>query len=174
MREFLTGPVLFGRPAYLIGLIHVVLAILVLSVLWAAISKEYRSGWPALRCVFPRNDSGALLVRATFWGYGALLTAITIAGVSSARHYLIVAAPVMALWAAQTVLFAEQRRDVARRFLGLLVLCGGALSLALLDYIHTTGIIHGEYGPTWRSQAVHCPLLDNAHHPECLGSLAGR
>jgi hypothetical protein len=174
MREFLAGPEVAGQPTYLIGLLHAVLALLLLAVALRALARIYREGWPPLREVFVGEDPAGLLVRATLWGYGGMLTLITIAGVGSHRHYLIVAAPVMALWAAQTVLFcAEPFGRTAHRLLTAFALCEAAVSLGLLCYIHATQVIHGEYGPTWRSQQSHCPELDHARHSQCLKSLLG-
>jgi hypothetical protein len=175
MREFLAGPVWMGRPSYLMGLLHVVLALLLLTVVLHALFRLCRSGWPPARAIFLGDEPGGTLVRAGLWGYGAMLTLITAAGVGSYRHYLIVAAPLMALWAAQVILFGlGARRQTAHFLLTAFCMCQAALSVGLLAYIHTTQIIHGEYGPTWRSQQLLCSSMEQAGHLECLESILAR
>jgi hypothetical protein len=175
MREFLAGPLWMGQPSYLMGLLHVVLALLLLTVALRALSRLHLHGWPPARAIFLGNDPEGLLVRAGLWGYGAMLTLITATGVGSHRHYLIVVAPLMALWAAQTVLFCDSRprRQIAHSLLTAFCLCQAALSVGLLTYIHTTQIIHGEYGPTWRSQQLQCPSIERINLSDCLKSVLG-
>jgi hypothetical protein len=79
---------------------------------------------------------------------------VTIRGADSHRHYLIVVAPLMALWVARLAALGDGgplRRPGRLALAGLCV--GGALvSAGLLHYIHVTQIIVGEYGATWAAQ----------------------
>jgi hypothetical protein len=101
-----------------------------------------------------------------------MLTIVTIFGVRASRHYLIVAAPMMALWAAQTVLWSDPRPvgKRARRTLTAFAICEAGIAFGLLGYIHATQIIRWEYG---RSQESHCASLDHTRHSDCLRSLVG-
>ena len=47
-------------------------------------------------------------MRSTLIGYGVLLTLLTIRGADLHRHYLIIDAPIMALWVARLALLADR------------------------------------------------------------------
>ena len=64
-------------------------------------------GSPTLRTVILGSDAAGLLVHSTLIGYGILLTLLMIRGAGLHRHYLVVAAPIMALWVARLALFAD-------------------------------------------------------------------
>ena len=104
--------------------------------------------------VFVGKDPETTLIAATFWGYGGILTLLTIAGANAERHYLVAVAPLMALWAAAAVFYGDRTPAPRRARAILIALCVGqaALSAGLLGYIHQTGIILDEYGATWYSQ----------------------
>jgi hypothetical protein len=74
--------------------------------------------------------------------------------VGSHRHYLIAAAPLMALWASLAVFYGDPAPDRWRARVLLIALCTAqaVLSVGLIGYIHQTAVIAGEYGPTWRAQ----------------------
>jgi hypothetical protein len=95
-----------------------------------------------------------VLIAAAFWGYGGLLTLITLGGAGSYRHYMIVVTPILALWTAMAVLWTDRgwRHRLARPILA--VICGlaAAVSLGLLAYIDGKGVIDGEFGPSWQAQ----------------------
>jgi hypothetical protein len=154
MLEYLGGPVITGRPTYLMALIHLILAALLLVILIQAIRAVRFSDWSTMHVVFLGERSETVLITATLWGYGGVLTLLTIAGVGSNRHYLIVATPVMALWTALAVFYGDQTPDRRRARALLVALCVGqaALSIGLIDYIHHRAVIMGEYGATWQAQ----------------------
>lgn len=154
MRKYLASPVLGGGPTYFMALVHLALAILVLVILVQAIRTVRIAGWPGAQAVFVGTSSETVLVNAALWGYGGILTLMTIANTGSHRHYLIVVAPLMALWAALSVFYGDRTPDRRRARPILIALCLGQaiLTAGLLLYIHRTGVIAGEYGPTWRSQ----------------------
>lgn len=153
LRAFLSGPLIAGRPSFLMGLAALVSLLLFLAVAIASIRRVRSAlGQPARDLLIGADREGVLL-RAVFWGYGGLLTLVTPFGVDSHRHYLIVVAPLMALWLARVVLRGEWARfGGPRAVLAALCLAQAATSAGLLHYIHVTQRISGEYGPTWRSQ----------------------
>jgi hypothetical protein len=153
-REFLSSPTIGGVPSYLVALLHATLAALAIMLYARAASTLRWRGVPAVRDIVLGNDATGLLVRAVLIGYGLVLTALTIVGANSHRHYLIVVAPLMALWVVRLAAFGDGKALRRPGRLALAGLCvGGALvSAALLHYIHVTQIIEGEYGATWAAQ----------------------
>jgi hypothetical protein len=154
MLDYLAGPPLDGHPTYLMAVVYGVLIAIMLIVLLRAIRVIYAEGWPPVRGIFFGTSPETLLITAAFWGYGGILTLLTFFGPGSHRHYLIVVAPIMALWAALTVMYGDRKLGHSRARALLVVLCLGqaVLSAGLLSYIHRTAIINGEFGPTWRAQ----------------------
>lgn len=153
-REFLAGPAIGGMPTYLVALLHATLAALALM-LYARGGLALRArGVPGTRDVLLGTDATGLLVRAALIGYGVVLTVLTIAGAGSHRHYLIIVAPLMALWVARLASLGDggALRRPGRLALGGLCVAGALVSLALLHYIHVTQVIRGEYGATWAAQ----------------------
>jgi hypothetical protein len=152
--EFLTMPILGGTRTYLVALLHVWLAALAIYLYWRAGRSILMLGPPSLRTVILGSGSAGLLVHSTLIGYGILLTLLTIRGAGLHRHYLVVAAPIMALWVARLALFADGGLLRATGRLALAGLCvGGALvSASLLHFIHAKQIIGAEFGATWAAQ----------------------
>lgn len=152
--DFLTSPIVAGHPTWLMAAIHVALALLLAVVAVMAASRARASGPMTPRQIFLGNSPETALIAAALWGYGAVLTLVSIAGSDSPRHYMIVIAPLMALWAATAVLYADRtpRRRAARAILVAICVCQAALSAGLLGYIDQKGVIRGEYGATWRAQ----------------------
>jgi hypothetical protein len=154
MLDYLAGPRLAGHPTYLMALVYAVLIGVMVVVLVRAIRVIFTDGWPPARGVFFGASPETLLITAAFWGYGGLLTLFTLFGPGSHRQYLIVVAPIMALWAALTVMYGDRVAGRPRARALLIVLCLGQtiLSAGLLSYIDRTAVIKGEFGPTWRAQ----------------------
>jgi hypothetical protein len=135
--------------------VHAVLVGVLLLVLARTIRVAAADGWPGSRALFFGTSAETLLITSVFWGYGGCLAFVTMFGASFHRHYLIVIAPILALWAALAVLYGDRASGVRPRARAvLLVICVGqaVLSAGLLSYIHSTAVIRGEYGATWRSQ----------------------
>jgi hypothetical protein len=63
----------------------------------------------------------------------------------------------MALWCARLILGAEPARR-ARALIAALCLAQAVATAGVLNYIHRTQIIRGEYGPTWQWQQSNHPL----------------
>jgi hypothetical protein len=152
--EFLTMPILGGKRTYLVALLHVWLVALAIYLYWRGGRGILMLGSPTLRTVILGSDAAGLLVHSTLIGYGILLTLLTIRGADLHRHYLVVAAPIMALWVARLALFADGGLQRATGRLALAGLCfGGALvSASLLHFIHAKQIIGAQFGATWAAQ----------------------
>ena len=153
-REFLSGPVVAGTPTYLVAVLHAVIALLAIaSYLRAALALWTRKAW-SIRTTLLGEDATGLLLRAALIGFGALLTVLTMRGAGAHRHYLVIVAPLMALWVARLAVMgdggAPQRRG--RSILAGLCIASALTSLSLLHYIHVTQIIDGEFGATWSAQ----------------------
>jgi hypothetical protein len=147
--DFLSRPHLWDHPTYIVAAAH--LAVIVLAVTTLSGALLSLRGWRDDRLALIRGrDQADILIRAAFWGYGGILTAITALGAGAHRHYLIVLAWIMALWAAKTIR-ATFAANAACVFVGLCCL-QLFISAALLSYIHEVQIIKGEFGATWGSQ----------------------
>ncbi len=152
--DYLTGPVIGGTATHLMAASFASQIGLAVVVALRSALKLVRGGLMPLRDVFLGSDEVTRAIAAALWGYGGLLSLFTLSGADSHRHYLIVVAPLMALWAASLVMWREpaalHRR--ARAILAALCLCQAIGSAGLLQYIHRVQVIHAEYGPTWQSQ----------------------
>jgi hypothetical protein len=153
--RFLAGPVLFGVATHLNGAAQAALAVLAALTLANGAVSLWRRGAPPLGALALGDSAATRLVAATLFGYGGLLTLTTLAGASSNRHYLIVATPIMTLWAALAVLWAFGPA-VGRARATLAGLCVGQalLTAALLAYVDARGVILGEFGATFAAQAA--------------------
>jgi hypothetical protein len=155
MVDYLRGPLLAGHPTYLMAVTHLVLAVTALVIAVRAVQVVRAKGWPGARPLFLGYSAETLLINATLWGYGGILTLLTVfVGVDSHRHYMIFVAPILALWAALAAMYGDQvaGRAYARTILIVLCLGQAILSAGLLSYIDRVAVIHGQYGPTWRAQ----------------------
>lgn len=106
--DYLSSPWIAGWPTYAMALAYAVLAALFLVVVLRAIRTFIAARWPGARAVLIGDTPEAVLVNAALWGYGGLLTLITLIGPRSHRHYLIVVVPVMALWCVRLVWAGER------------------------------------------------------------------
>lgn len=151
---FQRWPVIGGVPTFVSGVAHAALgAVMVLVFARAAISLR-RSWTLDVGAGLVGRDPTGVLIRAALWGYGGLLTLFTLTGAGIERHYMIVIAPVMALWVARTAaLPGGGRHDRTARVL-LAVSCAGQLlvSALVLSYIHHIQVFNAAYGATWAAQ----------------------
>lgn len=152
--DYLAGPRLDGLASHAMLALQIVLALAALLVLIRVGSAVLGRGRMPLRTLLLGDSPETVLITAAFWGYGGLLTLITVIGAGSYRHYMIVITPIMALWTAMAVIWACQhaRRFGARPLLATLVVCQALMSFGLLAYIHQKGVIPGEFGAAWRVQ----------------------
>lgn len=152
MKEFLAQPVIGGASTYLVALAHAVIVAVLVAVLAAAARRAIRLR-PSWTDIAIGRSADAVLINASLWGYGLLMTMLTVFGAGSHRHYMIIIAPVMALWAARIVFYATGRhRARATALLVAICLAQAAISASLLRYIDRVQVIQGEYGATWQSQ----------------------
>lgn len=151
--QFLAYPMVMGMPTWFVAAAHVVMVGLLVVVV-AVFFKHMMAGRMSARKLFVGDSNEAVLVAATFWGYGGVLTAITIFGVDSHRHYLIAVAPVMALWCARMIFLDPEilRRSFANWVCVVLCVAQLVTSASLLAYIHDVQTFDAEYGATWNSQ----------------------
>jgi hypothetical protein len=152
-REFLSLPFIAGVPTHLVALLHAALAALAIAV-YALAGRALWSRPPTVREILVGSDATGALLRAAFIGYGVLMTLLTIRGAGAHRHYLIIVAPLMALFVARLVALGDggELKRSGRLMLAAMCLAGALVSASLLRYIHVTQVIRGEYGPTWAAQ----------------------
>jgi hypothetical protein len=162
--SFLRSPFRSGDPTWLALAVHVSIAIVAAAIFVLAARQVYRSRWGlSLRWIFLGETCAGRLVRAALFGFGTILTALTIGGGGLYPHYLIVIAPLMTLWVASLVTFADGGglQGRGRALLSTLCVLDGALVVMLFAYIHQVGTIYGEFGPSWEWQQ----LLENPGPP---------
>jgi hypothetical protein len=154
--NFVRMPIVGGVPTYALGLVHGVLGVAIIGLFARALNGLRERSWSSRFVVFG-DDRAGRLVRATFWGYGGLLSLLTLAGAGAERHYMVAIAPIMALWVAQLAALppdGPNRRSprVPRALLALSCAAQLLVSAALLEYIHRVQVIGGAYGATWAAQ----------------------
>jgi len=152
--DYLSSPVIAGYPTFAMAIVHVVMIALLAAIVVRFVRRAVATPWPGAGTVFIGDSPEAILVNAALWGYGGLLTIITALGSGSNRHYLVVVAPIMAIWCVRMIETGTQSNGRAWTRLILAALCAAqvAASAGLIGYIHRTQIIVGEYGPSWGSQ----------------------
>jgi hypothetical protein len=152
--DFLRGPCLFGVPTWGVGLLHGLMAAIAGVVLlrcgrnlWTERARR-RALW------IGRGSATAFTQQAALWGFGLLFT---VSLLPMNRHYLIVAAPLLFLWAARQALGGDGS-DVRTQRSGRVLLLASWLvqfliSAAFLGYVHGRhGPIHGDYGTPYAAQ----------------------
>ncbi len=152
-RDFLTYPHVWGRPTYLVAVLHGVL-LLAAVVLLVRLARSLWAGRRELGRRFTGKDSpSAFTQNAALWGFGLLLTASCC---SLHRHYMAVLFPLEFLWLARLALGRHGAPPSAARrgrvWLGVLWAAQLLISIQFLQYIHVQQRIHGEYGATYASQ----------------------
>ena len=137
--RFVAWPSIGGQPTYLVLLLHVAIAALGISLLARAAIRLYRSGGLSDRWLFIGETAGGRLVRPAFFGFGTILTLLSIRGGGLYPHYLIVIAPIMTLWVALSAAFADggTLATRGRTVLSALCLCDALLVVLLFAYIDT-------------------------------------
>jgi hypothetical protein len=153
--DFLGGPRISGLATHLLGLLQGGLIVLAVTVLLRGVrTLTARGGAPTVRTLMLGESEETVLNTAALWGYGGLLTLTTLIGAGSYRHYMIVIAPIMALWTAMACLWSDGawKRGRSRAILAALCIGQAAMSYALLDHLHRNGGVHGEFGASWRAQ----------------------
>jgi hypothetical protein len=154
-REFQSYPSLLGRPTYLVGIAHALLAFLAFFLLGRALFYLWRqrSNWRDL--FVGRESDSAFTQNAALWGFGCLLT---LSCFSIHRHYMIVLFPLEFLWVARLALgsrVSPSSRRIGRVLLLCLWLAQFVISANMLAYIHTRqDFAATEYGTPYGAQVA--------------------
>ncbi|HWB59615.1 MAG TPA: hypothetical protein VG733_08985 [Chthoniobacteraceae bacterium] len=151
--NFLRHPFIGSHATYGVALLQVAALFLAVCILgagfrhWWQNRARWRENW--------KNDHATFtpaVLQAGFWFYGILLT---ISFLRFERHYLIVAFPLVLLWAAKIALPADatdKRWSAGRRLLLALCVVNALVSFLFLDFIHTNGgAPQGDYGVPYGS-----------------------
>jgi hypothetical protein len=157
-RSFMATPQIAEMAIWLVGVLYLMLGVLMILA-FARAAASFRAAaapsWQgALHTIFLGRDRETVLIGAALWGYGSLLTLLTVGRLNANRHYLEIVMPIMALWCARLVFCGDAKPawQNARIILTMLCVLQLTLSASALLYIHDRQIINGEYGPTWRAQ----------------------
>ncbi|MFL5812855.1 MAG: hypothetical protein ACJ763_04710 [Bdellovibrionia bacterium] len=148
-KDFLFFPYLGERPTYLVGVLHILAIIIGLVIFYGAIRRFFSQKGQKIRTLLGMTSPEALVLSASFFGYGLLMTLI---GVLIHRHYLILTFPLEFLWLA--CLGTYQRSERLGR-VALLSMCvvQAMISLSFLSYIHVRGgSPNGDYGVAYSHQ----------------------
>lgn len=152
--EFLGYPIFFGRPTYLVGLLHVILAVLAGVILLRGAWRLWQERRHALDLFIGRESATAFTQSACLWGFGILFTASCL---PIHRHYMVITFPLMFLWVARLVLcHTRQSQDalrLGRALLLFLCITQFLLSASFLGYVHVNQrLIRGDYGMPYGAQ----------------------
>jgi hypothetical protein len=158
-QDFLTYPVIAGRPTHLVLAVHVglIVAWAVLLVRGGYLLWKDRAPWRE-RWI-GRSFQTAFTQNAALWGYGVLLT-LTLEPM--VRHYAVILFPLTFVWLARLVLAGTEAspagRRAARAVLVALFLAQLFVSASFLAYIRVNhGAPDGDYGVTYgaRTEPIH-------------------
>jgi hypothetical protein len=152
--RFLGWPEIADRPTYITLAVYVAILAIALALILPAAVRLLRSGPPSLHWLFFGASPAGQIVRAAFFGFGTILTVLTIRGGGLYPHYMIIIAPIMGLWVALLASFGDGGSMLGRGRALLSTLCvlDAAVVVLLFSYIHSVGDIHGEFGPSWEWQ----------------------
>jgi hypothetical protein len=158
--DFLRYPLVHGQPTFLGWLLHGLLITLgaVLLVRLAAWLWRERGHWIELG--IGRHSATAFTQSATLWGFGILLTALSL---PITRHYLLVAYPLGFVWLARLALGSCGTWKLGRPVLATLCATQFLISACFLGYIHVNQRpIHGDYGTPYGAQQRAAPPVPTA------------
>lgn len=153
---FMQYPRVFGMPTYLVGLLHVLVAAMLIFVIFRSIYLLWCERRRLLQCWIGRSSDTAFTLAAGFWGFGLLLT---LSCMPLYRHYMVILFPLEFLWVARLALAARANPEGAepavfrpgRVLLASLCAVQFLITLNFLAYIHVTGgSKSGDYGIVYR------------------------
>ncbi|HZT83013.1 MAG TPA: hypothetical protein VFA26_22475 [Gemmataceae bacterium] len=150
--DFLASPHLAGRPTYLVGLLHAVLAAVALAILARAGRHLWRQRRRWADLLIGRGSATAFTQSAALWGFGLLFTA---SGLPVHRHYMVILFPLAFLWVARLALGGEgaPAPRLGRPLLLTLCLAQLLISAGFLGYVHANPRpLRGDYGLPYRAQ----------------------
>lgn len=154
-REFQAHPLVLGRPTYLVGMLHWLVAGIALFLLGRSLLFlwRHRQQWREL-CI-GRASASAFTQSASLWGFGLLLT---LSCFSIHRHYMIVLFPLEFLWVARLALGSQATASslrLGRVLLLSLWLAQFLISANMLSYIHARQDFAGtEYGTPYGARVA--------------------
>jgi hypothetical protein len=149
-REYLTYPVIGGRPTCLMGLAYALALGAGAAIYLRALPTAWREPRSWLDYWTGRSSPAGLAEGAALWGFGILLTA---SACFVLWHYLLVAFPFPFVWLARLALVGGERRRGGRALLAVLCLAQLLLTAGFLDYIHVNqGAVGGWYGTAYGAQ----------------------
>jgi hypothetical protein len=151
---FLATPVIGGVSTYVPLVLEIAASLIGVTIACLAARRLYRWRAATFRWLFVGDDPAGWLVRAAFFGFGTILTVLTVRGGGLYPHYLIVVVPLMMLFVTLAVAFGDGG-GLTRRGRGLiaaLCLCNALTTGLLYAYIDERGNIFGEFGPSWAWQ----------------------
>jgi hypothetical protein len=152
---FLGYPIVDGHPTYFVGVLHLFLILLGITILGRGVSwlwqdrRRWRDLW------IGSQSPTVFTVNGVLCGYGLLLT---VSGLPFYRHYLLVTFPLPFVWVAWLAFGPAVDRPgrvkAARVLLLTLCVCESLLAASFLFYIHLNGgAIEGDYGIAYGAQA---------------------
>jgi hypothetical protein len=161
--DFLRWPYWGIAPTWLGAALHVAIGVVAVGLFLAAGYRLLRRRRIALPVLLVGGNETGRLIRAVFFGFGAILTLLSAAGGGLYPHYLIVTTPIMMLWLVSLTAYADGGvlGNAGRGVLTALCVIDAALILSLLAYVHEVGNIYGEFGPSWEWQMNAPPI---GHH----------
>ncbi len=149
--DYLSYPIIGGRPTYVVGFAHLVLVAVGVIILSRAAHSLWsnRTRWREL--VVGRDSTSAFVINACLWGCGLLLTAT---GSRIYRHYLLVLFPLTFVWLARLALGGGSL-SFGRSLLCTICVAQAITSAAMIGYVHSHDrTIRGDYGMPYRVQQM--------------------
>jgi hypothetical protein len=152
-RDFLGYPLVGGRPTYLVGALHALLAVagaaMLVAALIAFLRRRRSSGSNRVKNGESERDETGLALRGALWGGGAVMTVLA---PTIYRHYLLITFPFEWVWLAR---LARDGLGTHRARMALLTvwIAQLALSMCLLYFLHVNGgAPTGDYGVAYDRQ----------------------
>ena len=158
--RFLGWPEIAGHSIYLTAVVYAAAGAIALTLFYLGARRLWRTERVSLRWLFIGDTPAGLIVRAAFFGFGTILTVLTVRGGGLYPHYLIVIAPIMTLWVALLAAYGQggEFGRAGRRLLAGLCLAEALIVVLMFSYIHSIGNIYGEFGPSWNWQQYRASL----------------
>jgi hypothetical protein len=148
-KDFLLFPYIGERPTYLVGVLHILAIIIGIILFYGAAHKFLSQKSQKIRTLLGMTSKEALVLSASFFGYGLLMTFI---GVLIHRHYLILTFPLEFLWLASLGTYQRSERFGRVALISMCVV-QAMISLSFLSYIHVRGgSPNGDYGIAYSHQ----------------------
>lgn len=156
LSDFIRYPLMNGHPTFMVGVAHVLLALLGFTAILRSIQSRSHLKIPWTLVTMSKsfknfltggNSETAFTQNAALFGFGALLTLTT---VLIHRFYLTVTFPLEFVWLSKTALTDKK---YGHYLLGAIFTLELFVSINFLTYIHTNqGAPRGDYGTAYHAQ----------------------